>query len=205
MVSELVIATKNKKKVEEIRRMCERVPVVLLSLDDFPGCPEVEEDAGTFRGNAVKKALAVSSYTMKPAVADDSGLEVYSLHGAPGVFSARYAGEDADGKKNIQKLLSQMEGIEDNRRSARFVCSIALAFPDGRVETFEGYAEGRIGREQRGTGGFGYDPVFFPTGHERTFAEMDPAEKDTLSHRGMALRKLRAYLIKESAGERMER
>jgi XTP/dITP diphosphohydrolase len=194
---DLVVATRNKKKVEEIRRMCEGMHVVLLSLDDFPECPEVEEDAGTFRGNAVKKALAVSSYTRKPAVADDSGLEVYSLHGAPGVFSARYAGEDADDKKNIQKLLSMMEGMGDNRRSARFVCSVALAFPDGRVETFEGHAEGRIGREQRGAGGFGYDPVFYPAGYERTFAEMDPAEKDTLSHRGMALKKLRVYLARE--------
>ncbi len=203
MALELVVATRNKKKVEEIRRMCEGVPVVLLSPDDFPGCPEVEEDAGTFRGNAVKKALAVSSYTRRPAVADDSGLEVNSLHGAPGVFSARYAGEEADDKKNIEKLLSLMEVTEDNRRSARFVCSIALAFPDGRVETFEGHVGGRIGREQRGTGGFGYDPVFSPDSHERTFAEMDPTEKDTMSHRGMALKKLRVYLAKELAGDRM--
>ena len=205
MVPELVVATRNKKKVEEIKRMCEGVPVVLLSLDDFPGCPEVEEDAGTFRGNAVKKALAVSSYTRRPAVADDSGLEVYSLHGAPGVFSARYAGEEADDEKNIEKLLYLMEGIEENRRSARFVCSVALAFPDGRVETFEGHAEGRIGRVKKGAGGFGYDPIFYPAGYERTFAEMAPEEKDTLSHRGMALRKLRVYLAKESAGERMQR
>jgi XTP/dITP diphosphohydrolase len=196
---ELVLATRNRGKLEEIRRILRGVPVDLYSLDDFPGCPEVEEDAETFKGNAVKKALSVSSYTQKPAVADDSGLVVDSLNGAPGVLSARYAGEDADDTRNVEELLARMAGAENGERGAMFVCVIALVFPDGReVKTFEGFVKGRIGRESRGSGGFGYDPVFYPSGSERTFAEMDPAEKDALSHRGMALDKLRAYLTEET-------
>jgi XTP/dITP diphosphohydrolase len=191
---ELVVATRNKKKIEEIRRILKGIPVVLHTLDDFPGCPEVVEDADSFMGNAVKKASAVSQYTKKPSLSDDSGLEVYALNGAPGVFSARYAGEDADDVKNLGKLLSEMSGIEEGKRGARFVCCIALAFPDGRIEAFEGTAEGRIGRRPRGSNGFGYDPVFYPEGHRRTVAEMSADEKDALSHRGKALEKLRAYL-----------
>lgn len=190
----LVIATRNRKKVEEIRRILEGVAVELLSLDDFPGCPEVAEDADTFEGNAVKKAKAVADFTGKPSVADDSGLEVYALKGAPGVLSARYAGIVADDKKNLGKLLAELQGTGEGRRGARFVCVIALAFPNNRVETFHGVAEGRIGTEPRGFNGFGYDPVFYPKGHHITFAEMSADEKDALSHRGIALRELRSYL-----------
>ncbi len=194
MPFELVIATRNRKKVEEIRRILEGLPVALYSIDDFPACPEVEEDADTFEGNAVKKAVAVARFTGKPAFADDSGLEVYALDRAPGVFSARYAGSDADDSKNREKLLREMAGIEKSKRGARFVCLVALAFPDGKVETFEGIVEGRIGTEPRGSSGFGYDPVFYPAGHDHTFAEMRADEKDALSHRGMALKKLRGYI-----------
>jgi len=190
----LVIATRNRKKVEEIRRILQGVPLELLSLDDFPGCPEVAEDADTFEGNAVKKAKAVASFTGEPSVADDSGLEVYALGGAPGVLSARYAGKGTDDQKNLAKLLVDMEGVGEDRRGAQFVCVIALAFPNGRVETFQGVAEGRIGTEPKGFNGFGYDPVFYPKGHDTTFAEMSSDEKDALSHRGIALRKLRSYL-----------
>lgn len=190
----MVIATRNRKKVEEIKRILEGVPVELLSLDDFPDCPEVAEDADTFEGNAVKKAIEVAHFTGKPSVADDSGLEVYALKGAPGVLSARYAGTWADDQKNLTKLLAAMKGVGENRRGAQFVCVIALAFPNGRVETFHGVAKGRIGAEPRGFNGFGYDPVFYPRGHHTTFAEMSSDEKDALSHRGIALRKLRAYL-----------
>lgn len=195
---ELVIATRNRKKIEEIRRIIAGMPVALYSLDDFPGCHEVEEDADTFSGNAVKKAKAVAQYTGKPALSDDSGLEVYCLGNAPGVFSARYAGEGAGDRENLKKLLKEMSGTEDPGRGARFVCCIALAFPDGRVETFEGTVKGRVGREERGANGFGYDPVFYPEGHTRTFAEMSGREKDSLSHRGRALKKLQAYLASAS-------
>jgi XTP/dITP diphosphohydrolase len=191
---ELVLATRNKKKIEEITRILKDLPVRLYTLDDFPGCPEVVEDADSFEGNAVKKAKAVSGYTQKPALSDDSGLEVYALKNAPGVLSARYAGENADDQRNVDKLLSELSVAGDEKRGARFVCCIALSFPDGGVETFVGAVEGRIGEERRGSNGFGYDPVFYPEGHSTTFAEMSAGEKDSLSHRGRALENLRAYL-----------
>ncbi|RJQ39882.1 MAG: XTP/dITP diphosphatase [Nitrospiraceae bacterium] len=190
----IVLATRNKKKVEEIKRIVKDMPVTIYTLDDFPECPEVEEDGKTFEENAVKKAKAVSKYTKMPALADDSGLEVYALDGAPGVFSARYAGGDADDKRNCEKLLNEMKSVSSENRGARFVCCIAFAFPDSRVETFSGYAEGRIGTEPKGANGFGYDPVFYPKGHERTFAEMSDKEKDRLSHRGAALGRVYDFL-----------
>ena len=170
------------------------MPVTIYTLDDFPGCPEVVEDGKTFEENAVKKARAVSKYTKMPALADDSGLEVYALGGAPGVFSARYSGEGADDRKNYEKLMREMSSVPDDKRGARFVCVIALAFPGSRVETFSGYAEGLIGKEPKGANGFGYDPVFYPKGHERTFAEMSDKEKDLLSHRGAALESFMVFL-----------
>ena len=190
----IVLATRNKKKVEEIKRIVRDMPVAIYTLDDFPGCPDVEEDGKTFEENAVKKASAVSKYTKTPALADDSGLEVDALAGEPGVFSARYAGEGADDRKNYEKLLREMSSVPDGKRGARFVCVLALAFPDSRVETFSGYAEGLIGRKPKGADGFGYDPVFYPQGYERTFAEMGDKEKDLLSHRGMALGGLYAFI-----------
>lgn len=195
MKPELVVATRNKKKVEEIRRIMKDMSVRLYSLDDFPGCPEVEEDSDTFAGNAAKKAVAVAAYSKKPAIADDSGLEVYALKGAPGVLSARYAGPDADDRKNLEKLLSALRETETSGRGARFVCVIALAYPEGNLELFDGYAEGMIGTQEKGGNGFGYDPVFYPLGSDRTFAEMGDDMKDSLSHRGAALKKLREYLF----------
>ncbi|MEW6214011.1 MAG: XTP/dITP diphosphatase, partial [Nitrospirota bacterium] len=194
---EIILATRNKKKIEEIERIVEGMPISVLALDDFLGCPEVEEDGATFEANAIKKAVAVAKYTGKPAIADDSGLEVYALNGAPGVLSARYAGEGADDRKNIERLLYEMRSIVNDKRGARFVCCIALAFPDGNVNTFYGYSEGKIGTEPKGFNGFGYDPVFYPEGHSRTFAEMGDNEKDALSHRGKALRELQRYLRKQ--------
>ena len=190
----IVLATRNKKKVEEIKRIVAGMPISLYTLNDFPGCPEVEEDGKTFEENAVKKAKAVSDYTNMPALADDSGLEVYALDGAPGVLSARYAGENTDDRKNLEKLLNEMRLVPDGKRGARFACCIALVFPDGMAETFTGYSEGSIGREPKGSNGFGYDPVFYPAGCKKTFAEMADAEKDSLSHRGAALKKLHEYL-----------
>ncbi|MFN3479404.1 MAG: XTP/dITP diphosphatase [Thermodesulfovibrionales bacterium] len=190
---EIVLATRNRKKLEEMQRLLEGIPVRLYTLDDFPECPEVAEDEITFEGNAIKKAIAVSRCTGKIAVSDDSGLEVYALGGAPGVYSARYAGERADDRANIEKLLSEMKDIKDRR--ARFVCVIALANPDDKVEVFDGYVEGTIGYEPLGEKGFGYDPVFFPKGFNKTFAEMEAIEKDKLSHRGKALERLRDYIM----------
>lgn len=191
---EIVLATRNKNKIEEIKRVIGGMPISILTIDDFPGCPEVEEKGVTFEENAAKKALAVAHYTGKPSLADDSGLEVYALSNAPGVLSSRYSGEGADDSKNIGKVLHEMRLVIDEERIARFVCCLALAFPDGRVEIFSGQVEGRIGREPRGSYGFGYDPLFYPKGHDSSFAEMTAREKDSLSHRGEALREFQKYL-----------
>lgn len=191
---EIVLATRNKKKIEEIKRITVGMPISILTIDDFPGCPEVQEEGSTFEDNAVKKALTIAKYTGKPSVADDSGLEVYALNGSPGTLSSRYAGAGADDEKNIKKLLHEMHSFADDNRAARFVCCIALAFPDGNVKTFFGYVEGKIGKEPEGSLGFGYDPVFYPEGQSRTFAEMSSDDKDALSHRGKALREFLNYL-----------
>jgi XTP/dITP diphosphohydrolase len=189
---ELVLATRNSKKVEEIRRILADFPISICTLDDFPGCPEVEEDGATFEENAVKKATAVARCTGKPALADDSGLEVAALDGAPGTLSARYAGEPADDRRNIERLLRAMHGI--NKRGARFVCCIAFAVPDEGADVFYGYVNGHIGKEPRGSQGFGYDPVFYPTGSDHTFAEMSDEDKDAVSHRRRALDAFRKFI-----------
>lgn len=191
---EIVLATRNEKKIEEIKRVIGDMPVSILTIDAFPECPEVEEEGVTFQENAVRKATTVAQCTGKPSLADDSGLEVNTLSNAPGVLSSRYAGEGATDRKNIEKLLHEMRSIVDEERNARFVCCLALAFPDGRVEIFSGQVEGRIGREPKGSHGFGYDPLFYPEGHNKTFAEMPADDKDTLSHRGKALREFQKYL-----------
>ncbi len=194
---DIVLATRNKKKVEEIRRITAALPITVLSLDDFSGCPETVEDLDTFEGNASKKALEVARFTGRPALSDDSGLEVDALGGKPGVLSARYApdAESGNDPRNFEKLLKDLGDIPSSGRTARFVCCIAFALPEGRVSTFFGYAEGRITTDPRGREGFGYDPVFLPEGYDRTFAEMTPEEKDRLSHRGKAIEKLSQFLL----------
>jgi XTP/dITP diphosphohydrolase len=193
---EIVFATRNKKKLEELKRITAGLPIVVLSLDDYPNCPEVKEDKDTFEGNAIKKAVEVCGCTGKPALADDSGLEVDALGGAPGVYSARYAGGSGNGNdvRNYEKLLSGLKNIPDEKRGAQFVCCVALAFPDKTVKTFFGYSKGRIGWGPKGKTGFGYDPVFIPEGKKTTFAEMSAEEKDKLSHRGKALDKLAEFI-----------
>jgi len=191
----IVLATTNKKKVEEMKRMFAGYNIRFITLDFFPDCPEVVEDGKTFRANALKKALTVSKFTGYPAVADDSGLEVEALGGAPGVFSARYAGDKAKDSDNVKKLLRDMRPLASSTdREARFVCCIAFATPEGKYKTFTGYVRGIIGQKEKGFNGFGYDPVFYPEGHDRTFAEMTYLEKDRLSHRGRAMRKFYRYL-----------
>jgi XTP/dITP diphosphohydrolase len=191
----IVLATRNRKKADELTRMFAGYPVVFQTLDAFPDCPEVIEDGRTFRQNAIKKAVQIAGCTGCPALADDSGLEIESLGRAPGVYSARYAGKDADDSRNMKKVLKEMEDIDDpRRRTARFVCCIALALPDGRSKTFTGFVKGTIGKRPKGSNGFGYDPIFYPLGHDRTFAEMADSEKDGVSHRGRAMKKLYSYL-----------
>ncbi|RJQ23180.1 MAG: XTP/dITP diphosphatase [Nitrospiraceae bacterium] len=195
---DIVLATRNKKKIYEIRKilseeMAGEDMFNIFTPDDFPQCMEVEEDGKTFEANAVKKAVYISECTGMTAIADDSGLEVDALNGAPGVFSARYAGENADDMANCEKLLQEMKNVSYDKRAARFVCCIAMAVK-GEVKTFNGYVEGRIGTELRGKTGFGYDPLFYPEGHDRTFAEMSNDEKNSMSHRGRALRELQKHI-----------
>jgi XTP/dITP diphosphohydrolase len=192
---DIVLATKNRKKIEEIKKILQVLGTVsrIYTLDDFPAYQDVEEDGTTFEENAVKKAVHILNSTGMSAIADDSGLEVDALGGVPGVFSARYAGADADDMANVEKLLKEMNNVPDEKRGARFVCCIAMATRE-EARTFHGYVHGRIGAEKKGEGGFGYDPVFYPEGHDRTFAEMDEGEKNAISHRAMALRELQKYL-----------
>ncbi len=196
---DIVLAARNKKKIEELRIILKTTGIAgdneinIRTPDDFPQCGEVEEDGITFEANAAKKARYIAECSGLIAIADDSGIEVDALDGAPGVYSARYAGEDANDRANLEKLLEELKEIPSDKRQGRFVCCIALA-SGGEVKTFMGYVEGMIGREPRGENGFGYDPVFYPEGHTRTFAEMSNDEKHSMSHRGRALGELQNYL-----------
>jgi XTP/dITP diphosphohydrolase len=197
---DIILASRNKKKIRELKKIIEEGIVSqedrivnILTPEDFPHCEEVEEDGNTFEANAIKKAVYVAKCSGLTAIADDSGIEVDALDGAPGVYSARYAGEASDDMANNRKLLEEMKDVPDKKRTARFTCCIALAHGD-EVKTFMGHVEGKIGRENHGENGFGYDPLFFPEGHDRTFAEMADDEKHSMSHRGRALVKLLKYL-----------
>jgi XTP/dITP diphosphohydrolase len=188
----LVLATRNPGKVAELAARLADLPVTLVSAADLPGAPEVDEDAGTLHGNALKKARALAAFAGLPALADDTGLEVDALGGAPGVLSARFAGPDATDADNRAALLDALADADS--RSARF--RTVLAFVDGaEARTFDGLCDGRILRAERGAGGFGYDRLFVPAdGDGRAFAEMDAAEKNTISHRGRALDAFAAWL-----------
>ncbi|MBF0622979.1 MAG: XTP/dITP diphosphatase [Magnetococcales bacterium] len=187
----IVLATGNKKKVEEIQRIVGGLSMEVDTLGSYPDFPEVVEDGDTFQANADKKALEVARYTGQLALADDSGLVVDALDGAPGVYSARYAGPNASDQDNSDKLLSALTDVPMEQRTGRFMCVLSLATPDGKVKRFEGKVEGRISLKPTGNNGFGYDPVFVPVtddpNHSRSFAEMDASEKDSMSHRGRAL------------------
>ncbi len=182
---QMVLATRNANKLEEIRDVLGLNPHTVKSSFDYPQIPDVVEDKDTLEGNAIKKATTIAAATGCWALADDSGLEVDALAGAPGVYSARYAGEHCSYLDNCNKLLFEMEG-KTNRR-ARFRTVLALVNLVGEVRTLEGAMEGTILTEMRGEGGFGYDPVFMPEGYDLSYAEFDPAEKNRISHRGKAL------------------
>lgn len=184
----LLVATRNRHKLEEIRQIFSLSGLTLLAADEVSGLPEdVVEDADTFEGNALKKARELGEASGLWTLADDSGLEVEALNQAPGVFSARYAGEPCSYPANNAKLLRELSGATNRR--ARFRCVIALRAPDGREWTVDGRCEGVITDAVRGVNGFGYDPLFVPDGFSKTFAELDSATKNSLSHRGNALRR----------------
>ena len=192
MVRIIVLATRNSGKVREFQQLLKNFPVEIKNLDDFGPIPEVEEDGKTFDDNAYKKALFTAKILGLPAISDDSGLVVEALNGAPGVKSARYAGENATDKENVDKLLGEMKG-KDNRRAA-FECVISIAVPSGPALTYEGRCEGEIAQEPQGTSGFGYDPVFRPDGYIETFASMELSEKNLISHRARAGQKLADFM-----------
>ena len=196
----LVLATRNAAKLEELRRiLAPLLPVEVLGLGDVPAYEEVPESGATFEDNALIKAREAARRTGLPAVADDSGLAVDALNGMPGVLSARWAGSAASDEANLRLVLEQVGDVPDSRRGAAFVCAAVLVTPDGAEEVVRGEMSGTLLRAPRGTNGFGYDPVFVPAGHTRTTAEMSPAEKDAISHRGQAFRTL-APIIAHTLG-----
>ncbi len=185
----IVVATTNAHKVTEYRRLLAGQEVELQSLLDFPACPPIEENGKTFAENAGIKAAAASSYCQAPAFADDSGLEVEALNGAPGIYSSRYAPTDAE---RIARVLKELEGAQNRR--ARFVCAIAIAVNGEVIETFEGEVRGAIAAAPAGNNGFGYDPIFVPDGYDKSFAELPPEVKDKISHRANAFAKASAFV-----------
>jgi XTP/dITP diphosphohydrolase len=193
----LVIASRNRHKVAEIERICADWPVAWLTHRDV-SWDEVEETGHTYLENALLKARAVARDTGEPALADDSGIEVDALGGGPGPRSARYAGASAGDEENLRALLRAVAGVPAGGRTARYRAVAAVAYPDGGELWEEGTCEGALRTSPRGTGGFGYDPIFEPAGWDRTMAELAPKEKDRISHRGLALRSLRRRLAENT-------
>ncbi len=196
--SPLAIASRNPGKLREILAICAGWPVSWLTAQTHEGpLPAVEEPHDTYLDNALAKARAVASALGVAALADDSGIEVDALGGGPGPRSARYAGEGATDRQNLDMLIRAVAGVPASGRTARYRCVAAVVWPDGREVWAEGYCEGTLLARPRGTGGFGYDPIFVPAGWDRTMAELAPEEKDRISHRGRALRALRDLLERE--------
>jgi XTP/dITP diphosphohydrolase len=192
--SKLILATHNRDKTRELLPFLGDLDVELLTLDLFPEIGEIAETALTLEGNSALKAEAVFKATGLPCISDDTGLEVYYLNGAPGVFSSRFAGEGATYAENVKKLLRVMRGVPERRRRARFRTVISFLAPGNELMSVDGVCRGRILENPAGNGGFGYDPVFLPDGFDRTFAELSPEEKNLISHRGRALAAIRPIL-----------
>jgi XTP/dITP diphosphohydrolase len=199
-MSKVVLATRNHNKVEELREIlwdvCSEIGLEIVGLDEYPDAPDVVEDGVTFEENAILKATSAAEFTGLPALADDSGIAVDVLGGAPGIFSARWSGGSGDGvdAANVELLLAQLADVRDDHRAAAFVCAAALVLPDGRSAAQLGRFPGTVAREPHGTGGFGYDPIFVPLdqpgGGTRTLAEYSADEKNAVSHRFLAFRAL---------------
>ena len=192
MAPRVVLATRNRGKLEELHRILESagLDIELVSPDEFPDLPDIPETEDSFAGNALLKAREIARLTNLPAIADDSGLAIDALNGMPGILSARWSGGHGDDIANVNLVLAQLNDIPDSRRGGAFHCAAAIALPDGTERVVEGTVEGVIIREPRGSGGFGYDPIFVPVGGDLTLAEIPAAEKDAISHRGRALEAL---------------
>jgi XTP/dITP diphosphohydrolase len=189
-----MIATRNKGKIREIREALNGLGLRIYALSDFSDVPEIEEDGKSFTENALKKARFYSKYFGMLTIADDSGLEVDSLKGLPGICSARYAGEGASSRVNNKKLLREMQGVPTSKRGARFKCIVAMRSLDGKEAMAEGSCKGSIGFREKGKRGFGYDPLFILPKYGKTMAELSLEEKNKISHRGKALRKIRKLI-----------
>jgi XTP/dITP diphosphohydrolase len=201
----VVLATQNPGKIAELGRILDDIGFggKIAGLDEFPGAPDVAETGLTFADNALLKARAIAAYTGRPAVSDDSGLVINALNGMPGILSARWAGRHGDDKANLDLVLAQVADVPDGRLAARFVCAAALVVPapqQAREWVVTGQVEGRLIRVPRGSGGFGYDPICLPDGFGQTTAEMSPADKDAISHRGRAFRALVPIITGELHG-----
>lgn len=196
MSIEIVFASKNAHKLKEVERIVESVckDFTIVGLQEWVDAPDVVESGATFAANALLKARAIHEHTRRTVIADDSGICVDALNGMPGIFSARWAGTHGEDAANLNLLLSQLEDVPDQRRSAQFVCAVAIVHEDGTERVVEGTIEGTITRSAVGEGGFGYDPIFQPVGLEITTAQLDAAHKDLISHRGQAIRSAIAEL-----------
>lgn len=193
----ILIATKNEGKVKEFQSMFEDLGHEILSLTDIEGSPDVEETGTTFEENAILKAETISQQMNIPVIADDSGLEIDALVGKPGVYSARYAGLQKSDEDNMSKVLAELQNVPDTQRSARFVCALAFAMPNKKTIVVNGECEGKILREKRGSKGFGYDPIFYVPHLNRSMAELAKEEKNKISHRAVALKKLKNLINEE--------
>ena len=200
MLTELVLASGNQGKIAEFQRLLEDLDIQVHSMKDYPEIGEIAEDGASFAENALIKARAVCNATGKAALADDSGLMVDALNGAPGIYSARFAGEQHNDAANNAKLLQLLEPVADANRTGRFFCAIAIVLPDGREYTVEGTCSGMILRELKGQGGFGYDPLFYVPDMGKTFAQLTMTEKNRISHRGHANRKA-IEILRQLKGE----
>ena len=197
-MNRVVLATRNDHKVVELRAIladiCGELGLEIVGASEFPGAPDVLEDEITFEGNARLKAEALAAHTGLPSLADDSGLAVDVLGGAPGIFSARWAGRHGDDRANLELLLAQLSEVRDEHRGAAFVCAAVLALPDGTVRATEGRMAGTVARQPKGSHGFGYDPILVVEGGTRHAADLSPQEKNAISHRGKAFRAMMPHL-----------
>lgn len=202
-MKQVVVATKNMGKVREFAELFEKFGLEVKSLHDFPHIEEVEETGKTFEENAILKAESLCKQLNEIVIADDSGLIVDALNGGPGVYSARYAGEQKDDQANIQKVITELNSIPTERRTARFYCALAVAFPEENKEyvIVNGTCEGKILEQPRGEQGFGYDPIFYVEEYKQAMAELSSDEKNKISHRGRALRKLEEKIPEWFLGE----
>lgn len=195
-MKKVVLATRNRFKIEELKTFLKNTGLEIFTLDDFPQMPPLIEDGTTFQENALKKARQVYRVTKLPSLADDSGLEVFYLNGRPGILSARYSGDSATDEKNNEKLLAEMRGVAPRRRRCRFRAVLALV-GEKFEELAEGECRGRLGEAPVGTNGFGYDPIFIPDGFSRTFAELTADEKNGISHRARAYQRMNDIVIRK--------